>query len=127
MKTFEVPVQENGRMVLPLDLRRRLGLDRGGRLVIEADEVGIALTTARARRRRAQEIARKYVRPGEGSIVDAFLAEKREEAWREIAEIEGPGGEDGPASDGEPGDDPGGEGTGDGSPKHAGRTREGGA
>ena len=127
MKTFEVPVQENGRMVLPLDLRRRLGLDRGGRLVIEADEVGIALTTARARRRRAQEIARKYVHPGEGCIVDAFLAEKREEAWREIAEIEGHGGRDGSTNDGGPGDDPGDGGTGDGSPKRAGRRHEGGA
>lgn len=91
MKTFDVPIQENGRMVLPLDLRRRLGLDRGGRLVIEADETGIALTTARARRCRAQEIASKYLSAGGGSVVEEFLAEKRMEAMREAAEIDGDG------------------------------------
>ena len=89
MKTFEVPVQENGRMILPLDLRRRLGLDRGGRLVIEAEGDAIALTTARARRRRAQEIASKYLGGDGGSVVDEFLAEKREAARREIEEVEG--------------------------------------
>ncbi|WP_299821747.1 hypothetical protein [uncultured Jannaschia sp.] len=88
MRTFEVPVQENGRMILPLDLRRRLGLDRGGRLVIEAGEVGIALTTTQARRRRAQEIARKYASGEEESVVDEFIAEKREAARREVAEVE---------------------------------------
>lgn len=94
MQTFEVPVQENGRMILPLDLRRRLGLDQGGRLMIEASEAGIALTTARARRRRAQEIARKYASVEEGSVVEEFIAEKREAARREAEEIEvaeGPG------------------------------------
>ena len=88
-RTFEVPVQENRRMILPLDLRRRLGLNRGGRLVIEAGEAGIMLTTARARRRRAQEIARKYADRGEGSVVEEFIAEKREAARREAEEIEG--------------------------------------
>ncbi|WP_299654859.1 AbrB/MazE/SpoVT family DNA-binding domain-containing protein [uncultured Jannaschia sp.] len=97
MRTFEVPVQENGRMILPLELRRRLGLDRGGRLVIEAGEAGIVLTTAQARRRRAQEIARKYTADGDGSVVEQFIAEKRAAARREAEEIEGTEGQGGAA------------------------------
>jgi AbrB family looped-hinge helix DNA binding protein len=88
MKTYEVPMQENGRVILPAELRRTLGLAKGDRVLIEAKGDDVVLTTARLRRRRAQALVAKYVRPEDG-VVDEFLAEKREMARREIAEIEG--------------------------------------
>ncbi|RLQ85277.1 AbrB/MazE/SpoVT family DNA-binding domain-containing protein [Notoacmeibacter ruber] len=91
MKLYELPMQENGRVVLPADLRRSLGLAKGDKVLIEADGDAITLTTAKLRRKRAQLIAKKYARPGV-SVVDQFLAEKRIEAEQEIDRIE-PGGE----------------------------------
>lgn len=91
MKSYEVPMQENGRVILPSELRRALGLQKGDRVVIEADGDRVTLTTARLRRRRAQAMVAQHVKPEDG-VVDAFLAEKRAEAAREIAEIEGDSG-----------------------------------
>ncbi|RFC61789.1 AbrB/MazE/SpoVT family DNA-binding domain-containing protein [Fulvimarina endophytica] len=87
MKLYELPMQENGRVVLPSDLRKSLGLSKGDKVLIEAEGDEIKLTTARLRRKRAQAIAKKYARPGV-SVVDEFLSEKRAEAEREIARIE---------------------------------------
>lgn len=99
MKLYELPMQENGRVILPAALRKSLGLEKGDKVVIEADGDEVRLTTARLRRKRAQAIARKHARPGV-SVVDEFLAEKRVEAEREIARIEPDGetGEGGPQS-----------------------------
>ncbi len=92
MKLYEVPMQENGRVILPSALRRALGLEKGDKVLLEADGDRVTLTTARLRRARAQEIATRYAKPGI-SIVDEFLAEKRAEAAREIEEIEGDSGD----------------------------------
>ena len=69
-------------MILPVELRRALGVDKGDRIVIEAEDGRLALTTARPRRRRAQESAARYAAPGR-SVVDEFLVEKRREAENE--------------------------------------------
>ena len=86
-KSYVIPVQENGRMILPAVLRRRLGLEKGDRVVVEETENGFSLTTSRERRRRSQAIAAKYAR-GTADVVDRFLADKREEAKLEEATME---------------------------------------
>ena len=80
---YEIPMQENGRVVLPVSLRKALGLAKGDKVLIETDGDRVTLTTARLRRKRAQEIARHYAHPGV-SVVDEFLNEKRIEAAHEI-------------------------------------------
>ena len=82
MTLYEVPMQENGRVVLPASLRKALGLNKGDKVLIEAEGDRVVLTTARLRRKRAQEIARRYAQPGV-SVVDEFLQEKRVEAAHE--------------------------------------------
>lgn len=82
MTLYEIPMQENGRVVLPVSLRKALGLTKGDKVLIEAEGDRVVLTTARLRRKRAQEIARRYAHPGI-SVVDEFLQEKRFEAVRE--------------------------------------------
>ena len=59
MKLYELPIQENGRVVLPAELRKILGLSKGDKVLIEAEGDEVKLTTARLRRKRAQGIARK--------------------------------------------------------------------
>ena len=82
MTLYEIPMQENGRVVLPVSLRKALGLAKGDKVLIETDGDRVTLTTARLRRKRAQEIARHYAQPGV-SVVDEFLQEKQAEAVRE--------------------------------------------
>ncbi|MCC4300097.1 AbrB/MazE/SpoVT family DNA-binding domain-containing protein [Aurantimonas coralicida] len=86
MKVYELPMQENGRVVLPSELRKSLGLTKGDKVMIEAEGDQVILTTARLRRKRAQAIAKRYAQPGI-SVVEEFLAEKRVEAEREIERI----------------------------------------
>ncbi|MBB3938212.1 AbrB/MazE/SpoVT family DNA-binding domain-containing protein [Aureimonas phyllosphaerae] len=86
LKVYELPMQENGRVILPSELRRALGLQKGDRVIIEAEGDQITLTTAQLRRKRAQAIAKRYAKPGV-SVVDEFLAEKRVEAQQEIERI----------------------------------------
>jgi AbrB family looped-hinge helix DNA binding protein len=86
LKIYELPMQENGRVVLPAELRKSLGLTKGDKVMIEAEGDIVTLTTARLRRKRAQVIAKRYAQPGV-SVVEEFLAEKRTEAAREIERI----------------------------------------
>ena len=82
MKRFEVPLQENGRMILPAELRQLLGVGKGDRVVLQAEGQRIELTTAK----RARDLARERVRqrfPGALGVVDEFLAERRAEAEQE--------------------------------------------
>ncbi|WP_430912282.1 AbrB/MazE/SpoVT family DNA-binding domain-containing protein [Methylobacterium sp. sgz302541] len=74
-----VQVAENGRMNLPADVRRALGLNGAGRVILTQDENGVILTTADHALRRARALAAPY-KPGGRSVVDEFLSDRREEA-----------------------------------------------
>jgi len=87
-KLYEVPMQENGRVILPSDLRKLLGLAKGDKVLIETEGETVTITTARLRRKRAQEIAARYAQSGR-KVVDDYLSEKREEAAKEIQTITG--------------------------------------
>ena len=87
MRTYEVPMQESGRVILPVELRKTLGLQKGDRVLIEADGETITLTTARLRRRRAQALVARHLQSS-GSVVDDFLREKQEEVERENERLE---------------------------------------
>lgn len=71
-----IQVAEDGRMNLPADIRRVLGLSGAGRIVLMQDEDGIHLTTAADSLRRVRELAAPF-RRGSGSVVDEFIAERR--------------------------------------------------
>ena len=77
MKRHEVPLQENGRMILPAELRRVLGVGKGDRVLIQAEGPRIELTTPkRARGTLARERVRRRF-PDASGVVDEFLAERR--------------------------------------------------
>ena len=77
-----VTVNENGRLVIPAPFRSALGINPGDQVVVRIEDDELRITTLRQRIARAQSRARKYVKPGV-SIVDEFLAERREQAKRE--------------------------------------------
>jgi AbrB family looped-hinge helix DNA binding protein len=75
-------VSQNGRVVLPAAFRKALGIEAGDEVLLSLHDNELRITTQQARIRRAQERARLYLKPGE-SLVDEFLAERREAAKRE--------------------------------------------
>lgn len=71
--TLQVNITPNGRMSLPAAIRKRLGLEDGGAVLIEETNDGVVLRTVSQAVARAQAIARKYA-DHPGASVDAFIA-----------------------------------------------------
>ena len=73
----QITITPNGRMSLPADIRKRLGLSGGGVLLIEETPDGIVLRTLAQSIAHAQALARKYTADKPEAAVDAFLANRR--------------------------------------------------
>jgi AbrB family looped-hinge helix DNA binding protein len=73
-----IPVAENGRMNLPSDIRRRLGIKGKGEVVVEETEDGLRLTSHAERLARIRRIMKPYL--GGPSMLDALIEERRKEA-----------------------------------------------
>jgi len=74
--TVQVNITPNGRMSLPADLRKRLGLADGGAVFLEETEDGVVLRTAAQAVARAQAIAKRFTEGKPEASVDAFLARR---------------------------------------------------
>ncbi|HEX4004636.1 MAG TPA: AbrB/MazE/SpoVT family DNA-binding domain-containing protein [Acidobacteriaceae bacterium] len=73
---------ENGRVVIPAEVRKDLGLESGGELILERQENGYRMTTRRHRIEEARKYLRRFIKPGD-SVVDELIAERREAAKHE--------------------------------------------
>ena len=82
MSELTVSVAENGRVVLPVGLRRRLNVLRGGTIVIREEDGRLLLESVDDAIGRAQALIRKFA-PDVTGVVDEFLSERRVEAERE--------------------------------------------
>jgi len=78
--TVQVTITPNGRMSLPAEIRKRLGLADGGALLVEETEDGVILRTVAQSIAHAQALAKKYTEGNAAASVDAFLARRREES-----------------------------------------------
>ena len=76
-------VNENGRLVIPVEFRRALGICAGDEIILTWKDDEIRMTTMKKRIERAQRHIRQYVKPGV-SLVDELIAERREAAKREL-------------------------------------------
>ena len=77
---YHLSVAPNGRLVLPAEIRKRLGLLKGGDLVVEETPDGLVLRTVAQSVAHAQAIARRYLADRPDVSVDAFLASRRTES-----------------------------------------------
>ena len=59
--TYHLHVAANGRIVLPAEVRKRLGLSEGGELLMEETPNGLVLRTVAQAVAEAQAIARRYL------------------------------------------------------------------
>ena len=73
---FQVIVMPNGRMSLPAAMRRRLGLEGGGSVLVEETADGVMLRTVGQAVARAPAVARQY-RDHPDAWGDAFLVRRR--------------------------------------------------
>lgn len=78
--TVQVNITANGRMSLPADIRKRLGLEGGGSLVVEETPDGVVLRTVAQIVARAQALTREFTDGRPEATVDAFLASRRAES-----------------------------------------------
>ena len=77
MNAIRGRVTESGRLSLPADFRKTLGLDRGGDVIIELDGSDIRIRSVKAAIARAQALSQQFLGDKPGSSVDDFLAERR--------------------------------------------------
>ncbi|MGK6324751.1 AbrB/MazE/SpoVT family DNA-binding domain-containing protein [Sphingomonas sp. DT-51] len=78
--TVQVNITPNGRMSLPADIRKRLGLTSGGAVYLDETEDGVVLRTAAQAVARAQALARQFTGGNPEASVEAFLARRREDS-----------------------------------------------
>jgi AbrB family looped-hinge helix DNA binding protein len=78
--TVQVNITPNGRMSLPADIRKRLGLTAGGAVYLDETDDGVVLRTAAQSVARAQALARQFTGGNPEAGVEAFLSRRREES-----------------------------------------------
>jgi AbrB family looped-hinge helix DNA binding protein len=77
--TLQINITPNGRMSLPADVRKRLGLIGGGAIYLDETDDGVVLRTANQAVARAQAFAKQYTGGNPDASVDAFLNRRRED------------------------------------------------
>lgn len=75
-------ISEGGRVVVPAEIRKALGIQDGDTVLWELADGEARLTTRREQLRRGQALIRQYVPEGI-SLVDELIAERRAEVARE--------------------------------------------
>jgi AbrB family looped-hinge helix DNA binding protein len=75
-------VSPSGRISLPAEIRKAVGLERGGDVIVELDGRDIRIRTIHESVARAQALARRLFAHKPNVSVDDFLAHRRED-WGE--------------------------------------------
>jgi len=76
-------VSESGRLSIPAEFRKAVGLERGGDVVVELDGREIRIRTVGEVLAQAQALTRRLIGGKPKASVDAFLFERRREAAHE--------------------------------------------
>jgi AbrB family looped-hinge helix DNA binding protein len=82
MKPKRVTIGRGGRLVIPADFRKGLGVRTGDQVVVDLKDGELRVRSLDAVVERAQALVRRYV-PGEVSLADELIADRRAEAARE--------------------------------------------
>jgi AbrB family looped-hinge helix DNA binding protein len=85
MPSRHLRIAPGGRVVIPAEFRKALGVQIGDDMVIELADGELRLRSFDAALKRVREIVRKYV-PEDVSLADELIRERREEAAREERE-----------------------------------------
>jgi AbrB family looped-hinge helix DNA binding protein len=77
-----VKIDRGGRLVIPANFRKALGIENGDELVLHLEKDSLRLISVQEAVHQAQERVKKYV-PATVSLADELIAERREEAKNE--------------------------------------------
>src|SRR5690242_10173573 len=83
---LKVRLAAGGRIVIPAEIRRELGVKEGDELLLVRSEGGVRLTTYREAVRRARELVARYIPPGV-SLAEELSRERQGEAAEEGREF----------------------------------------
>jgi AbrB family looped-hinge helix DNA binding protein len=83
MNYIAAQVSESGRLSLPAEFRRAIGLDQGGPVVVELVDREIRIRTVAEVIARSQAIISDLIGDSPEASSDALIAERRREAMRE--------------------------------------------
>jgi AbrB family looped-hinge helix DNA binding protein len=81
-----VRIAPGGRVVIPADFRKALGVEVGDTVVIELKDDELRLRSGQAAIRKVQAMVREYVPDDGRSLADELITDRREEAAREERE-----------------------------------------
>ncbi|MBK6799417.1 MAG: AbrB/MazE/SpoVT family DNA-binding domain-containing protein [Acidobacteria bacterium] len=82
MNGVTIRIAEGGRVVIPVEYRRALGLEPGDEVIIRLEDGGLRIVSRAEAVKRAQALIEQHVKKGR-SLVDELSAERRKEASRE--------------------------------------------
>jgi len=80
---ISMKMSDGGRVVVPVEIRRSLGIADGDIVFWELRDGEAHLTTRRAQLKKAQTLFQQVLAPNACSVVDELIAERRAEAVRE--------------------------------------------
>ena len=86
MASRRVRVAAGGRVVIPAEYRKALGVKVGDQVVIELQGDELRLRPRRAAITKVQALVRQYIPDESRSLADELIAERRQEAAREERE-----------------------------------------
>ena len=78
-------INDNGRIVIPAEIRQRMGIKPGDTLFLTMEGDVLKIESYLARIRRIQESLRHLI-PSDRLLSDELIADRREEARREMEE-----------------------------------------
>lgn len=80
--SLQMNITPNGRMSLPIEIRKRLGLEKGGAVLVEETPDGVVLRTVAQAVARAQALSKALTEGKQGTSVDDFIEDRKSE-WQE--------------------------------------------
>jgi AbrB family looped-hinge helix DNA binding protein len=83
----KVRLSSNGRIVIPAEMRKALGVKPGETILLEVEDGVLRMESFQSRVRHIQAEFAKYIKPGV-LLSDELIADRREEARREMEEFE---------------------------------------
>ena len=85
MTAVKTKIGAGGRIVLPASCRAELGVRPGDEVMLHLENGEIRINTMAQAIRRFQAFTRRHI-PGDASLADELIAERRAEARRDAAE-----------------------------------------
>ncbi len=77
-----VTLGKNGRLVIPAQYRRKMGVAEGDKLILRFEDNALRVMTPNQALRSAQELVRRYIPEGR-SLSEELIAERRRESGDE--------------------------------------------